>query len=385
MPRLMIHFASILLMLAVAGGASAADDLTREQATQAKIKALKSQIAEVQARIEKKQGERSTLQARLREAELEIAALDKSLSDVEAAIAEELPRLEQLDQERERLRLEVVREQDTMSAEMRNLWSLQQGGGLRILFGDQDPDRVARNLAYYRRLLTARGESIERFGALIDEVARNTEAIRASQARLATKRGELEDQREQIKAVQEDRRETLAAIDKALTTDSARVAKLEADAKQLTELLEELRRTLAELDTPESYKPFSKAKGQMIFPAAGKPENRYGSTRNAGNLRWRGWMIPAREGSDVKAIHHGRVVYADWLPGQGLLLIIDHGENYLSLYGHNRSLQREVGDWVRPGDTIAKVGSSGGYGKPGLYFEVRHKGEPVDPGSWVRR
>ncbi len=374
--------ATLLLSLA---GVGHADEVTREQETQAKLKALKAQIAQVQRDIEKRQGEKSALSARLREAEIEIGELDQSLSKIEADIAAELPKLEQLDRERDQLRSEVAREEATMGEEMRNLWALRQGGGLKILFGDQNPDQMARNLAFYRRLLESRGASIERFKGLLDEVARNAEAIRASQERLAQRRAELEAQRDRANALQAQRRGTLKEIERSLTTDSARITKLEAETQQLAKLLEELRKTLAELDTPASYKPFTQARGQMIFPAEGKPSNRYGATRNTGNLKWRGWMIPAREGSDVRAIHHGRVVYADWLPGQGLLLIIDHGEGYLSLYGHNRSLQREVGDWVRPGETIARVGASGGYGSPGLYFEIRSKGDTVDPGKWLKR
>jgi len=369
----------------VAIGQGARDEPTREQATQAQINALKAQIAQVQRSIERKRGEKDQLQNRLQKAEKAIAELDLALAQTEAAIAAELPKLEQLDRERDRLRAEVEAEQATMSDEMRNLWALRQGGGLRILLGDQNPDRLARNLAYYRRLLESRGESVQKFEALLVEVARNTEAIQASQTRLAKQRTDLKLQRNRAQALQEERRVALADIERSLTSDAARVKKLEGDAAQLTELLEELRQTLAELDTPASYKPFSEAKGMMQPPTAGKPSNRYGAPRNAGNLRWRGWMITAREGSDVQAIHHGRVVYADWLPGQGLLVVLDHGEGYLSLYGHNRSLQREVGDWVRPGDTIAKVGATGGFGAPGLYFEIRHEGEPVDPGKWIKR
>jgi len=237
----------------VAIGQGARDEPTREQATQAQINALKAQIAQVQRSIERKRGEKDQLQNRLQKAEKAIAELDLALAQTEAAIAAELPKLEQLDKERDRLRAEVEAEQATMSDEMRNLWALRQGGGLRILLGDQNPDRLARNLAYYRRLLENRGESVQKFEALLVEVARNTEAIQASQARLEKQRTDLELQRNRAQALQEERRVTLADIERSLTSDAARVKKLEGDAAQLTELLEELRQTLAELDTPASY------------------------------------------------------------------------------------------------------------------------------------
>ena len=361
------------------------DEPTREEATQAKIADLKLQIEKIQRKINQQEGERDVLQARLKEAELEISALDRSLKQVESAIAEELPRLAALDQERASLDQQVITQQETMADEMRNLWSLQQGGGLRVLFGDQDPDRLARNLAFYRRVLAQRSAGIDRFTQLLDDVARNADAIRASQERLATQRNQLTAQRTKAEGLQNARRTTLAAIESSLSSDAARVDKLQADAEQLSKLLEELRKSLEELDTPASYRPFTAAREQMPRPVAGKPSNRYGGRRNSANMSWRGWFIPAPEGADVRAIHHGRVVYADWLRGQGLLLIIDHGEGYMSLYGHNRSLQREVGDWVAPGDIIATVGSSGGSERPALYFEVRSEGKPVDPGKWLKR
>ena len=356
---------------------------TDQRETEAKIKTLQDAISGVQRNIERKQSEKDVLTNQLREAEIEISTLDKSLTDIESAITAELSKLEQLDSKRRQLHEKVTEEQDIIAEEMRSLWALQQGGGARILFGDQSHDQLARNLAYYRYLLKARSESIEQFELLLNEVASNSKDIRASQQRFANKRRELDIQRKRINKLQEHRHITLTKIDKSLSSDIAKVAKLEADTKKLTALLEKLHRNREKFNTPLSHEAFTKAKGKMFFPTDGLPSNRYGATRNVGNLRWHGWMIPAREGSNVRAIHHGRVVYADWLPGQGLLIILDHGEDYLSLYGHNRSLQRRVGDWVQSGDIIANVGASGGYGSPGLYFEIRSRGQPINPNKWV--
>ena len=121
----------------------------------------------------------------------------------------------------------------------------------------------------------------------------------------------------------------------------------------------------------------------MVYPTSEAPANRYGARRNASDMRWRGWLIPAAEGSDVRAIYHGKVVYADWLRGQGLLVIIDHGDGFLSLYGHNRSLLRSVGDTVSPGDVVARAGTTGGLERAALYFEIREAGNPVDPSLWL--
>lgn len=358
---------------------------SREQEAETRLVALKTQIAALQERMAQKTSESNALESQLREADLRINTLDQSLQALEETIAEEVAKLAVLNQQQQSLQDELLSEQSAMNAELQNLWALQQGGGLRVLFSNQSPERIARNLAYYRRLLEARQESIRAFSSLLARVEANAEAIQSSQMQLAQQRDNLASQRQQLANLQASRRDTLADIRSSLNTDSARKDKLEADARQLAILLQDLRATLEELDTPTSYVGFEEARGNMPMPVRGKVSNRYGGRKPVGDLRWRGWTIPAAEGAEVRAIHHGRVVYADWLRGQGLLMIVDHGNGYLSLYGHNRSLQRGVGDWVAPGDAIATVGSSGGTEYPGLYFEIRRDGEPVNPSTWIKR
>ncbi len=360
-------------------------EMSREEEARVQLAELREQIAQIQANMTLREGEKDALQARLEAAEKAINALDQRLREIEGAIAAELPVLEQLDAERVSLQADLTQQQASMSRDIRALWALQRGGGLRVLFGDQSANEIALNLAYFERLLEQRDAAIEAFRTLLVKVDDNAAALRESQAKLARQSEALEKERREAAALQEERRVALAAIERSLGDDAAQIARLEADQTRLTSLLQELQRSLAEMDTPVSYKPFAQARGEMVFPTVGRPSNRYGGTRNRGDMRWRGWIIPAPEGSDVRAVHHGRVVYADWLRGQGLLIIIDHGDGFLSLYGQNRSLQRDVGDWVTPGQVIAKVGASGGAERTALYFEIRNQGEPVDPGRWVKR
>lgn len=358
---------------------------TQEQRAESRLATLKTQIAALQKRMAQKTSEGNALEDQLRESDLRINTLDQSLQRLEQAIAEQLAKLDTLKAEQALLQEELNQEQGAMDAELRNLWALQQGGGLRVLFSDQSPERLARNLAYFRRLLAARQDNIQQFSTLLDRVLTNAEAIQTVQAELTQQRQAIAAQHQQLLELQASRRDTLVGIRQSLNSDLARKQKLEADAQQLTRLLQDLRTTLEELDTSGSYVAFEEARGKMPMPVSGKVANRYGGKKSLGDLRWRGWTIPTAEGAEVRAIHHGRVVYADWLRGQGLLMIIDHGNGYLSLYGHNRSLQREVGDWVSPGEAVATVGSSGGAEYPGLYFEIRHDGEPVNPGLWIKR
>lgn len=373
-----------LLLLPLACACALAQDGDQEQATAAQLEALRGEIKTIQQRIAQQTGERDELQRALRTAELGIAASDKALEQLEQKMADVLSELEALDTEAGQLAVKQTSLQRQMSDEIRHLWALRQGGGLRVLLGDQGPDRTARNLAYYQRLMTQRSEAVADYQRLLDAIETNRQRQLTAQSALANQRQQLEVNRETAVRLQSERREALTALSASLSRDSDRVAKLEADRQRLSQLLEELRSSIANLETPASYKRFAEAKRELQFPARGKPSNRFGAQRNSGSLRWQGWLIPAREGTDVRAVHHGRVVYSDWLRGQGLLMILDHGDGWLSLYGHNRSLQADVGDWVRPGDVIAKVGASGGNNSPALYFEIRKDGKPVDPGQWLR-
>ena len=174
----------------------------------------------------------------------------------------------------------------------------------------------------------------------------------------------------------------------ALTAESkARAAALERMQREqaaLENLLRELRRAAAAQQFPVDGKsPFASLRGKLGWPAAGRVTARFGE-RRAGALKWDGVVIEADRGTPVRAVHRGRVVYADWLAGLGLLMIIDHGGGFLSLYGHNEQLFRAVGDVVAPGDTVASMGDSGGRPSPGLYFEIRQAAKPVDPTPWFR-
>jgi septal ring factor EnvC (AmiA/AmiB activator) len=159
---------------------------------------------------------------------------------------------------------------------------------------------------------------------------------------------------------------------------------MEQNRKELEKLVAAIEKAVANLEVPDDYQPFKAARGTMPWPIGGKRANSFGRPRNEGKMRWQGVTIPASEGDSVKAIHHGRVVYADWLRGSGLLMIIDHGEGYMSLYAHNQSLLREVGEWVSAGTPISTVGNSGGQEQSALYFEIRHQGKPTNPTKWCK-
>ena len=291
--------------------------------------------------------------------------------------------LNALDAEGEQLRQAQRQRTDTIDTSIQQLWLLQQGGGFRVWLGDQNPQDVARNLAYFQTLIEAQQQMIADYGLGLEAIAENRSRIAQAETALREQASATEATRKTLTDQRATRQATLAQISQQVQHDQQRLNVLQRDQARLNALLGELE-AIAAAAPPEPRMPFADAQGTLVMPMVGTLKNRYGARRNA-DIRWRGWLIAADEGEPVRAVHGGDIIYADWLRGQGLLMVVDHGEGWLSLYAQNHSLLRGVGDRVSAGDIIAKAGASGGSETSGLYFEIRHRGEPVDPGEWIRR
>ena len=384
-PRLSICCLALWAGLSVATWAQSPNTLDQ---TSEQIKALRAEISVIQARLASQESERDTLQDALREAEVKIGELDRELGALNQERRALKQELTALDAEGEQLRDAQRQRANTIDVSIQELWVLQQGGGFRVWLGDQNPEDVARNLAYFEALIEAQQQTIAEYELGLEAVEQNRSRIAQAQTALreqataaAATKATLTDQRA-------TRQSTLTLISQRVQDDQQRLSALERDQARLNALLDELEALAAAsspvVTPPEAQLPFADTQGALSMPMAGKLTNRYGARRNA-DIRWRGWLITADEGEPVRAVHGGDIIYADWLRGQGLLIVIDHGEGWLSLYAQNHSLLRGVGDRVSAGDIIAKAGASGGSETSGLYFEIRHRGEPVDPSEWIRR
>ena len=366
--------------LSVAAWAQSPDTLDQ---TSEQIEALRAEITVIQVRLASQESERDALQDALREAEIQIGGLDRQLG----ALTRERRALEQelkaLDAEGERLRHAQRQRTNSIDASIQQLWLLQQGGGFRVWLGDQNPQDVARNLAYFQTLIEAQQQAIAEYELGLNAIAENRSRIAQAETALRDQVAAAEATKTTLTDQRATRQTTLALISQQVQDDQQRLNALERDQALLNTLFGELE-AVAAAAPPEAQMPFADTQGTLPMPVAGALKNRYGARRNA-DIRWRGWLIAADEGEPVRAVHGGDIIYADWLRGQGLLMVVDHGEGWLSLYAQNHSLLRGVGDRVSAGDIIAKAGASGGSETSGLYFEIRHRGEPVDPGEWIRR
>ena len=372
----------IALWAGLSGAAWAQSPDTLDQ-TSEEIEALRAEITVIQARLASQESERDALQDALREAEVQIGELGRQL----VALSQDRRALEQelkvLDAEGKRLRQAQRQRTDTIDASIQQLWLLQQGGGFRVWLGDQSPQDVARNLAYFQTLIEAQQKTIAEYELGLEAVAENRSRIAQAGTALREQAAATEATKITLTDQRATRQTTLALISQRVQDDQQRLSVLERDEARLNALLGELE-SIAAAAPPEAQMPFVDSQGTLAMPVAGTLKNRYGARRNA-DIRWRGWLISADEGEPVRAVHGGDIIYADWLRGQGLLMVVDHGEGWLSLYAQNHSLLRGVGDRVSAGEIIAKAGASGGSETSGLYFEIRHRGEPVDPGKWIRR
>ena len=379
-PRLISCSVALWTGLTVAAWAQSPDTLDQ---TSEQIEALRAEITVIQARLASQESERDALQDALREAEVQIGELDRQLG----ALSQERRALQQelnaLDAEGEQLRQAQRQRTDTIDASIQQLWLLQQGGGFRVWLGDQNPQDVARNLAYFQTLIEAQQQMIAEYELGLEAIAENRSRTAQAETALRERAAATEATKTTLTDQRATRQATLAQISQQVQDDQQRLNVLERDQARLNALLGELE-AVAAAAPPEPRMPFADAQGTLAMPVSGTLKNRYGARRNA-DIRWRGWLIAADEGEPVRAVHGGDIIYADWLRGQGLLMVVDHGEGWLSLYAQNHSLLRGVGDRVSAGDIIAKAGASGGSETSGLYFEIRHRGEPVDPGEWIRR
>jgi septal ring factor EnvC (AmiA/AmiB activator) len=322
--------------------------------------------------------------AALRDRELKIAATAKELRSLDAQLAAQQGKLGDLLRQRAALDAELKNQRDALAALLRSAYAMGRGEELKLLLAQDNAADIARMLAYYGYFERARLGEIGALLKNLEALAKVQNEIEAQQAMLKTSRDERANQAQQLDAERVARKQTLDQIDATLKDQKGRLAALGKDEKALTDLIARLRDIFADIPkTLAGAEPFAALHGKVPWPLHGRIVERFGSNTGGGQVS-QGVLIAAKGGSEVRAVSHGRVVFADWLRGYGLLMIVDHGDGYLSLYGYNETLLKDVGDWVDAGTVVATSGDSGGRPTPGLYFELRYKGKAIDPAAWLK-
>lgn len=370
----------LLLILPGLGLAQSDEEKTRNQLQQ-----LEREIKRINWEISSASSKRSKLQEQLRTAEIELGKLRRNMSDNQREITSGNAELTELEQRHESLEKDRSQQQARIALELKAAWQMGREGQIKVLLNQEKPDTVARTMGYYRYFFRARNTLLEQYRNTLLELQALGERIDNTLAQLDRSRRALTVQRSKLARTQANREKAVAKLSASIKDKGTQLKQKETNRKKLESLLSAIEEAVGKLELPSNYQPFENARGKMPWPLGGKPSNSFGRSRNEGKMRWQGITIPSREGATVKAIHHGRVVYADWLRGSGLLLIIDHGDGYMSLYAHNQSLLKDVGEWVSADTPISTAGSTGGQDGTALYFEIRHKGKPTDPAKWCQR
>ena len=368
--------------MAVIPAYSAEQGLRDSAAAEAQLIEIRQQIGELEDEIQRAASNRGAAEQALSVAERDESKVRQSLREIDAELKAVGTRLLQLEADVAAATGRMTGFVEELESQLRLAYVAGREDWLRSVLSQRDPVEIGRQLVYRSYFAQQRNALIDAVQAELGVLSAATEQIEAERASLLTLEGR---ERERINALAEargQRERALADIDAKIESRGQRVERLRTEAADLENLVAELTRLLANLPI-DSETAFAQRKGRMDWPVAGQVVRKFGQSRADGRMTWDGVLLAAPAGGEVRAVHHGRVAFADWLPGMGLLVIVDHGDGYLSLYGHNQDLSTGVGEWVDPGSVIAYVGDSGGQALTGLYFELRKSGKPLNPAPWI--
>ena len=349
--------------------------------SEADLEALRDQIAEIEIRLGKDLASRDSERAELRRVEKRISSLSAQAQRLDRSLEDARDRLARVEQRQQQLAREHGKQLTWVSRTARAGFMSGRQPLMKLLLNQEQPDTLARLLRYQDYFQSARRQRLDSINRDLDALRKVAEEVKQARNELAARRDDVKAQQQKLQHARVEREQALAALNARVNNSESRLGKLRKDEEELEALLRSMVNALTDIPANPGGKPFAELNGKLPWPVTRDIKARFGSRRE-GPVRWNGVLLQANSGTPVRAIHPGRVVFADWLRGYGLLTIIDHGSGYLSLYGYNQSLLREVGEWVSLGDVIALAGDSGGRRESGLYFEIRRDGKPVNPDKW---
>ena len=377
--------AALLLAAAPPVVAQGAPERARKEAqAQQRLESLRAQIKKIAAEQRSVDAERGEATRELRAADATVSEAVRALRRTEAGIATQELELQQLEARQAELEVGLADQREALAALVRSAYALGRHEQLKLLLAQDRMSDLARVLAYHRYFQADRQQRITGLMAELRELAAVAQQITDQRQILEAARAQQQTELAALEAQRGERAGVLAALEARFKDRAARLATLGRDEKSVLKLLEQLQDAVADIPRQvDDNRPFATRRGQLGRPLAGSVLAAFGGRLPDGRSS-DGLLIAGTAGAEVRAAAPGRVAYSDWLKGYGLLVILDHGDGWMSLYAFNDALLKDVGDWVRSGEPLATVGSSGGQGRPGLYFELRRNGQPQDPKPWLR-
>jgi len=350
---------------------------------QNKLETLQKSIAKIQKHLKGNKKQRSHVVTELQTLESDISKNAIQLKKLEKDISKIRRQKKKLEGELRQLNQQLREQRAVLSEQMRSAYSMGNQQSLKMLLNQQDPAQAGRTQEYFNYLNRAREQQISAF---IETIEQRKQTELALEQTLLTQNTLLTSQKEKKRQRQKQRiqrKKLVAELSDKIQNQESTLSSLETSRSKIENLLKSLGELLADIPTsPSENKPFASLKGKLPWPTKGPFLGTFGQSKNYGDLKWNGVLIKANYGTPIHVISHGRVAFSDWLQGFGFITIIDHGDGYMSLYGHSESLFKQTGDWVSAGEVIATAGDSGGQLQSGVYFEIRSRGKPINPSKW---
>ncbi len=399
----MTRIASPLILLLALAPALAGAATTANQA-QDELQELRGRISAMQKKLAAAEETKSEASDALRESEQAISEANRELRELTRQSLDSGAKLASLRKTSQETRTRMQSQQEMLGRMLRRQYLQGEPDALRLVLARENPNDMARQLHYLAYIARARAQLVDGLRRNLAELDRLTREIAEEAEAIARIAKEQATQKKRLENEKRARAQILTKVSRDIRAQQQQIRVMQNNENRLTRLIEQLTR-LVQQQPQRPQKPvqggkprtrndtlpadtgggaFAAMRGTLALPVRGELGGRFGSPRSDGGITWKGVFIAARSGDDVKAVAGGRVVYADWLRGFGNLLIVDHGDSYMTLYANAEALLKQVGDSIRGGDTIATVGNSGGNAESGLYFEMRHAGKPFDPLTWVK-
>ena len=357
---------------------------TAAEDDKAKLADLKSAISTLEKQLNKRDKDKNSLVAELKKNEIAASASSKKIRLLNRKINARSAKLADLGKQQTELKRGIKEQNAAVSEQLATAYKMGAQEPIKLLLNQEDPQQLARLFKYYNYVVDARNEKIAQYMGDVEQLSTVRNQVSEEKRSLDSAKAELEQDQQQLLANNKRRQTTLKQLNASLQSDKSKLDKLLKQRTALEELLKNVRSVVKKmaLKTPPGGQSFASQKGLLRWPLKGRVEHSFGSKRS-GSLRWDGWLIGAKIGEPVAAVHDGQVIFSNYMRGFGLLIILNHGDGYMSLYAHNEELVKDTGDWVLSNETIARAGDTGGLDKPALYFEIRKKGQPADPKKWL--
>ncbi|GAW86081.1 conserved hypothetical protein [Bathymodiolus platifrons methanotrophic gill symbiont] len=344
---------------------------------QQKIKTLADNLS----RLNKQKGHASS---ELKRVERQYGEISRTIQTLNTQSKQKQKRINDIQQEIQIQNGWLLTQKEQLAEQVKTAYALGRQEQLKLLFNQQDVSRSSRVMTYYQYFNQARLDKLQRINSSLQLLTTLEQEKQQEKQVLAKVVAENKLLQEQLVISKTERKQLLVKIKQDYKKNSKQLSRLKKNEKQLKRLITTLQKaTQVKIVAEAPAKSFTKLKGKMPWPVKGKIVRSFGSQRADG--KWNGVLLRAKEGTKIKAIAHGQVVFSDWFKGYGLLVIVKHDKTFMSLYAFNQSLYKEVGDWVNAGETLATLGNSGGRDKAGLYFEIRKKNKPLNPKKWCKK